>query len=54
MRTGFGSVFITKFSKVWIWGRILDNRGALDIKYASENVQLREHYEKPTMKRLGP
>ena len=29
IRTGFGRVFITKFSRVWKWGRIFGRRGAL-------------------------
>jgi len=41
MRTGFGSVLITKFSRVWIWGRIFGNKGALGINDASMKI-LRE------------
>jgi hypothetical protein len=36
IRTGFGRVFITKFNRVWKWGRIFGRRGALkkwEIKY---------------------
>ena len=32
IRTGFGRVFMTKFSRVWIWGRIFGRRGALKMR----------------------